>query len=118
MVKKIKRTLDKKRFLIGLLWLVLIIVILKLLISIAFGLVEMYQLKKEFKTKNAHYQEFLKEQKSLTKKLNGLNKNINIEKVARDELNMKKNGEVIYKLVSDKDIEEYSSGSSSSGGSN
>lgn len=118
MVRKVKRTLDKKRFFISLLWLILIVVIIKLLISIAFGLVEMYHLKKEYSAKKTQYQESIKEQQQLTKKLNGLGKEVNVEKVARDELNMKKNGEVIYKLVSDKEIEENNSGSSSSGGSN
>ena len=84
-------------------YIVLGLFVFFLVFSIITGFIFQFQKIREYKTEVAQLNSQIKDTKEEISKLEKTNKDVDLEDVARDKLGMVKQGEIVYKDLSERD---------------
>ena len=93
------KKISKRKFALRIFLLLLTIIVLKIIVSILIDTTSIMKLKIEENQKSKKLLELENKEKTLEDRINNLYDNSNIEKIAREKLNMKNSGEECYKLI-------------------
>lgn len=95
-----------KKKILSILFILAILISGLLLRTVVLNIAKTKEVKKKLEENNKKYEKLKAEKEKLQKELEEARKGLNQEKFARDKLNMKKEGETIYKIIEDEEVQE------------